>query len=159
MAGQRQPIELVVKRGKKHLTKAEIAERTASEVHPCTDDISAPKYLTKTQKQTFNEIAKKLQKINVMGETDADALARYVTAQDLYEKITKKLRREINNPDSYELEQLAKLQDRYFKQAQTMASSLGLTITSRCRIALPPDDEKPKENKFTAKFGKAESMG
>ena len=159
MAGQRQPIELVVKRGKKHLTKAEIAERTASEVHPCTDDITAPKYLTKTQKQTFNEIAKKLQKINVMGETDTDALARYVIAQDLYEKITKKLRREINNSNSYELEQLAKLQDRYFKQAQTMASSLGLTITSRCRIALPSDDEKPKENKFTAKFGKAESMG
>ena len=32
--------------------------------------------------------------------------------------------------------------------AYTCASSLGLTITSRCRLVIPKSDDKPKENKF-----------
>jgi len=50
MAGQRQPIDLVIAKGKKNLTKAEIEERRSSEVQPCTDDITAPSYLTASQK-------------------------------------------------------------------------------------------------------------
>lgn len=34
MAGQRQPIELVLAKGSKHLTKKEIEERKSSEVKP-----------------------------------------------------------------------------------------------------------------------------
>ena len=34
MAGQRQPIELLKAKGKKHLTKAEIAERENNEIKP-----------------------------------------------------------------------------------------------------------------------------
>lgn len=51
MAGQRQPIELVIANGKKNLTKAEIQERRDSEVKPITDNIIAPSYLTKKQKK------------------------------------------------------------------------------------------------------------
>jgi antirestriction protein ArdC len=48
---------------------------------------------------------------------------------------------------------LDKRVDRYFKQAQTAAASLGLTISSRCKLIAPVKDEAPKVNKF-AKFGK-----
>ena len=34
MAGQRQPIDLVIAKGKKHLTKEEIAKRKSSELQP-----------------------------------------------------------------------------------------------------------------------------
>lgn len=54
MAGQRQPIELVLAKGSKHLTKKEIEERKSSEVKPITDDISPPPYLsTKKQKGKY----------------------------------------------------------------------------------------------------------
>ncbi len=166
MAGQRQPIELVIANDRKHLTKAEIEERRARELRPCTDDIVAPFYLTKKQKDTFYKIAQQLKKLKIMGETDCDTLARYITAQELYEQAVKDLRAvQKQRPKATDdpltltkwaamLEQLDKRQERYFKQAHTAASALGLTISSRCRLVAPVTEEKPKENKF-AKFGKA----
>ena len=167
MAGPREPIALVQAKGKKHLTKAEIAERQASEVQPCTDEIVAPSYLTAAQRKQFDKLAGQLQKIKIMGETDADALARYVTAQTFYEQAVKNLR-DLNKRkpkpadfDSaegyYQVLELyvsaqditAKLQDRYFKQAQTAARDLGLTIGSRCKLQVPVKEEAPKVNKFT----------
>ena len=168
MAGPRQPIDLVVANGRKNLTKAEIAERRATEVAPCADDLTAPSYLTAAEKKRFDKLAQQLAKIKVMGETDTETLARYVTAQTLYERATKDLRALLKKEppdegadDYYERvdrwtsaqDNLARLQDRYFKQAQTVASSLGLTISSRCKLVVPVKDEAPKVNKF-AKFGK-----
>lgn len=168
MAGQRQPIGLVVANGKKHLTKEEIRRRTAEEVQPCTDGIEAPSFLTAAQKKQFNKIAEQLQKIKIMGETDVDALARYITAQSLYEAAVKELRRlekarpKDRNEDGYYVllelwsrttEVADKRQDRYFKQAQTAASALGLTISSRCKLQVPVKEEAPRENKFS-KFQK-----
>lgn len=173
MAGPRQPIELVIANDKKHLTKAEIEERRQRELKPCTDEITAPSYLTRKQKEAFNKIAKQLEKLKIMGETDCDALARYITAQSLYEQSVKDLRKlakdrpkkedREDDPKSYYenldlyytmLESATKRQDRYFKQAQQAAGALGLTISSRCRLVAPVVEETPKQNKF-AKFGKA----
>lgn len=165
MAGARQPIELVLANGKKHLTKDEINERLRSEVKPCTDDIVAPSYLTAAEKKRFDKQAEQLQKIKIMGETDVETLARYVTAQSLYEQAVKDLRKaQKERPKDADalaliqwavlLDKLDKRQDRYFKQAQTAASALGLTITSRCKLVLPVKEETPKGNKF-AKFTKA----
>ena len=170
MAGPRQPIELIIANGAKHLTKAEIAERLRREPRPCTDDLTAPAYLTAKQKKSFNKLAAQLSKIKIMGETDVDTLARYVTAEAQYEDTTKELRalmkkqpkeEDFEDPALYmgslgvwigAQTNLAKLQDRYFKQAQTAAASLGLTITSRCKLVAPVKEEAPKVNKF-AKFG------
>ena len=64
MAGygkQREPIDLIIAKGKKHLTKEEIAERRNSEIN--IDDyknVKAPSYLSKKQKNEFTEIATKL---------------------------------------------------------------------------------------------------
>lgn len=173
MAGQRQPIELVIANDRKHLTKAEIEERRQRELKPCTDDITAPSYLTGKQKKEFYKIAAQLEKLKIMGETDAGALARYITAQEFYEQSVKDLRKlakdrptdedKEDDPNSYyrnmdlyytAMESATKRQDRYFKQAQTAAAALGLTISSRCRLVAPVVEEKPKENKFS-KFGKA----
>ena len=163
MAGPRQPIGLVVANGKKHLTKEEIHRRTAEEVQACTDGIEAPSFLTAKQKKQFDKIAEQLQKIKIMGETDVDALARYITAQSLYEQAVKELRKlDKDRPDRdaedyyvllklwSEMTEVAdKRQDRYFKQAQTAARDLGLTISSRCKLQVPVTEEAPKENKFS----------
>ena len=166
MAGPRQPIELIIAKGKKNITKKEIADRRAHELSPCADDLTAPTYLTAAEKSRFNKIAAQLKKLKVMGETDTETLARYVTAELQYEKVTKELRAAMKNrpnpkdEDYYAnvdvwvgtQERLAKLQDRYFKQAHTTATALGLTISARCKLVVPEAPEAPKENKF-AKFG------
>lgn len=177
MAGAKKPIQLNLALGGKHWTKEEIAERLSSEVQPQTDGIAAPSYLTAKQKKQFNLIAGQLQRLGIMGETDNDALARYITAQDLYEQAVKEMRQlqkdRPKRPDDeapaeernafYEQMEVwsalvdisDKRQDRYFKQAQTAAAALGLTISSRCKLAVPKGGEEPKVNKFNRFQGKA----
>ena len=104
MAGQRLPLEVVQARGSKHLTKAEIKERQEREIKPITDNIIAPGYLVKKQKNEFYKIAEQLQKLKILGETDVDALGRYITAKDMYENAVKQMRKpEVkNDPIAFE---------------------------------------------------------
>ena len=55
MAGQRQPTDLVVMKGKKHLTKAEIEARKNAEVVAPNDKVKPPAYLTPEQKKKFRD--------------------------------------------------------------------------------------------------------
>ena len=170
MAGQRQPIELVIANGKKHLTKDEIAQRRAVEVQPCTDDLSPPSYLTAAQKTKFTKLVAQLCKIKIMGETDTDAVARFVTSQTLYELAVKDLRDVQKQrpkdmaPESLAvwaamLDRLDKRVARYFNQAQSAARDLGLTISARCKIQVPTSDEPEKPvNKFT-RFSNLKAAG
>lgn len=163
---QREPIALIMAKGKKHLTKEEIEKRQNTEVN--TDgykNVKAPSYLSKKQKQEFAEIATKLLGIGIMCELDEDCLARYLIAQDNYLKFTKLLNAAIKKKSSKQYKDNAEMQrilsadieanlihqDRAFKQCNSCADKLGLTITSRCRLVVPEPPEKPKENKF-AKF-------
>lgn len=51
-----------------------------------------------------------------------------------------------------QVERLAILQDRYFRQCRQGAADFGLTVSSRCRLIVPKAPETPKKNKFTEKF-------
>ena len=163
MARPREPIELVIAKGKKNLTKAEIEERRSSELQPCTDDIVAPSFLTAKQKREFDRLSGQLKKLKIMGETDCDTLARYITAQELYTQAIKDLRtvqKQKPKGDEATVEQLVawaemldrldKRTERYFKQASTAARDLGLTISSRCKLVVPVKEEAVKINKFSA---------
>jgi P27 family predicted phage terminase small subunit len=100
MAGQRQPTDLVVMKGKKHLTKAEIEARKNAEVVAPNDKVKPPAYLTPEQKQTdrlwkkkkFRKLSKELLAIKLIANVDCDALARLLIAQDQYIEITDKIR-------------------------------------------------------------------
>ena len=157
MAGQRLPLEVVQARGTKHLTKAEIQERREREIKPITDNIIAPDYLTKKQKEEFYRIAEQLKKLKILGETDVDALGRYITANDFYINAVKKMRTKEVKGDPIKFTAWAKIQERYFKQCRASANDLGLSISSRCKLVVPEKkDDKPKENKFK-KFEKRSS--
>lgn len=158
MARPRQPIELIVAKGKKNLTKEEIQERRNSEIKPITDGIIAPNYLTKKQKEEFDRIAGQLVKLKIMGETDVDALARYIVANDFYINAVKQMRKKEvkNNPIAFEA--WAKIQDRYYKQCKSSASALGLDISSRCRLVVPETKEPPKQTNKFAKFEKRSAV-
>ena len=105
---------------------------------------------------------------------DCDALARLLIAQEQYLEITEQIRETPlmldvpvyetqKNPNTGkdervqvgtkqvvngERERLMIIQDRCMKQCRQGASDFGMTVSSRCRLAVPkPKDEKP-ENKF-----------
>lgn len=149
MAGQRLPLEVVQARGSKHLTKAEIKERQEREIKPITDNIIAPGYLVKKQKNEFYKIAEQLQKLKILGETDVDALGRYITAKDMYENAVKQMRKPEVKNDPIAFEKWLNIQDKLFKQCRASANDLGLSISSRCKLVVPEaNKETPKENKF-----------
>ena len=156
MAGQRQPIELVVAKGKKHLSKAEIKERMESEIHAPSDSIEAPIYLTKKQKEKFYFYAQQLKDLNIMSNLDSEALAKYITTNNMYEMATKKLRTKEVRDNLGLFDYYTKAQERYLKLSRSMANDLGLSISSRCKLVVPtPQTPEKDENKFN-KFRRGE---
>lgn len=147
MAGRpREPIDLIKAKGKKHLGEQEYEDRKNSEPYVPFTDITPPDYLKKKkQKATFMDYADKLISIGIMTELDVDCLARYIIAHDLYILYSKKLSSLLvkKDPDMLQLKDMQNLQDKAFKQAQSSARDLGLTITSRCKIVIPapPDGD------------------
>jgi P27 family predicted phage terminase small subunit len=173
MGRAKQPVDLLVVKGKKNLTKKEIKQRKDLEVRAPSDKVKPPSYLPPKLKKEFKKIANELVGIGIMTNLDNDALARFLMAQKMYLDVTdnlmkipsiikvpKMVRNEYGekeqdgmtdsaNPDFSEL---LINQDKLFKQCRAAASDLGLTISSRCRLVLPkPKDDKPP-SKF-AKFG------
>lgn len=161
MPRQKEPLKLVMAKGKNHLTKDEIATREASEIQAPDDKVIAPKYLTKTQRDKFDEIAGQLKAIGIMSNLDVDTLARYIQSLDKYLKYNRmvnKILTATKDLDDMEgnadlLADYENLRDKSFKQCRTGASDLGLTITSRCRLVIPQAAPPPPENKFITKFG------
>lgn len=171
MAGQRQPIDLLVVKGKKHLTKAEIEERQRTEVKAPADKVTAPAYLTPSQKKMFKKIVKELRAVNLISNLDVDALARLVIAQEKYIEVTQELQNqplmemtaiyvgkdEFGEPICKDIEvvngnveRLTKLQDRFFKQCRQGAADFGMTVSSRCRLVVPKkESETTPANKFS----------
>lgn len=150
MAGQKQPIDLVIAKGKKHLTKAEIEKRKEQEITVPFTDIEAPGYLPKELTKEFNEVAEKLKSLKIMTELDEDCLARYLLSKNNYLKITKKLDKVISKKeiDISEIDDLISIQDKLFKQCRAAANDLGLSISSRCKLIVPVNPTPQKKNKF-----------
>lgn len=160
MSGQRQPVDLLLAKGNKHLTKEEIELRKSQEIKANNDDIHPPDYLTKPQKKEFKKYAKELVAIGIMTNLDCNCLANFIVAKDLYVDSLENLREIemlIEIEDRIVLNEayidLSKLMNLYYKQARTAAIDMGLTISSRCRLVVPKPKEPEKVNKF-AKFKK-----
>ena len=174
MAGQRQPTDLVVMKGKKHLTKAEIEARKNAEVVAPNDKVKPPAYLTPEQKLHFGLLSNVLLAFKLLAYGVCDAVARLLIAQDQYIEITDKIRETPlmvdvpvyemrENPDTGEQERvqvgtrevvngererLMIIQDRCMKQCRQGASDFGMTVSSRCRLVVPKAKETKPENKF-----------
>lgn len=148
VAGQKQPIDLLVAKGKKHLTKSEIEERKSREVKVDADKVRSPSYLSKELKKEFNKLAKELINAKIMTNLDVDALARFVIARHMYCTLTENI---LNDHTLLLDKDTLSNQDKLFKQCRSSASDLGLTISSRCRLVLPESKVEKPINKF-AKF-------
>ena len=143
MAGKRQPLAVLQANGRKHLTKAEIAERSAAEVHlKKPKRISVPAWLPEDLKGDFRKISKEL--------LDADLGASQLDrAQAQYAAATRMVRDSLDQENTETCSSWSTLQEKYFKQARACANDLGLTITSRCRLIVPQGGgQAEQENPF-----------
>ncbi len=148
MAGRpREPIDLIKAKGKKNLTKKEYEERKSQELEVPFIDVEPPEYLTgKKQIEKFNRYSEVLLQLGIFTELDVDCLARYVMGEQLYLQYTNLLIKLIKSKDYEKLGKIQTLQDKAFKQCQSCARDLGLTVSARCKLVVPPppdgdDDE------------------
>ena len=156
---QKQPIDLIIAKGKKHLTKAEIEERKSTEIHTDHINVTAPDYLNEEQKNEFYRITKILLDIGIITELDEDCLAHYIISNSNYIEYTKKINelntklsktRKLDRKKQYmsQIDLYLTYQDRALKQCRACANDLGLSISSRAKLVMPKPKEPPKENKF-----------
>lgn len=156
VAGPRQPVELIIANGRKNLTKAEIEYRKNAELKAPVGDCSPPDYLPEKLKGEFKSLADKLIDIGIMTELDVDLLARYLLSKQAYLGLTSRYMKMISGGNPADVEKIAGLQDKAFKQCQSAARDLGLTISSRCKLVVPKEKEEPRPNKFigTGTYGR-----
>ena len=162
MARPREPIDLIAAKGRKHLSKSEYDKRKDAEVKAPADEVKAPAFLMKKEREKFDWIAQQLISLELMSNLDCDALARYVKSESEYVKITKQLQKVSFTPDKKsdvpaetQLEEqlsrynyLSKIQIRLMKACNESARELGLTISSRCKLVIPKKEDDKPENKF-----------
>ena len=147
MPGPRLSVDELERRGKKHLTKAEAAERRAAEVKvdkPKT--AKPPKWLPEGLKADFRKLGKQLIAAGIYTDLDADTLGRYLVAHRQWLMATQEANRYLAARDAENADQWSKTQERYFKQCRNCANDMGLTVTSRCRLAIPESNTQKTED-------------
>ena len=138
MAGTRQPTDVVVANGRKHLSKTEEAERRGGEVKvPRPKTIKVPKWVPEQLKGDVRRLGKQLLSCGLYADVDADTLGRYLVAQHQYLIATQETEKALAKRDQEEADSWGRIQERYFKQARNCANDMGLTVTSRCRLVVP----------------------
>ena len=140
MSGQRQPTDLVVARGRKHLTHAEEDARRDREVRvPPPARAKPPRWLPKDLHKDFRSIGKQLIEVGLYADLDADTLGRYLVARHEWLIATGEVERALRvTPEQPErdadvIDRWGRIQERYFKQARACALDMGLTVSRAAR--------------------------
>lgn len=183
MANQKQPVSLIQAKGKKHLTKAEIEQRQATEIHPMlSEKVSPPKYLSKAEKDRFFEILGQLDGLGIVGDKDILMLGQLVQeesmAVDAYKDYKKARARRDTFLRKVKAEGIDYMQGDYFEiyknhemmltnadgrvsrhrnDLRKIANDFGMSVTAGCRVIMPQIVVEEKVNKF-ARFEKHEEQ-
>lgn len=154
MARPREPIALLEAKGKKHLTKAEIAKREAAEPvlsAPKNGEgskIRAPDWLPEWLRGDFNDLRAKLVDAGIFASLDRDTLGRYLVARHQFTAAMNHVNDALDAGDVECAGAWGREQERAFKQARACACDLGLSISSRCRLVLPEGGKDKEPNAF-----------
>lgn len=160
MPGPRLPTDVVKERGRKHLSRAEEAERRQSEVKlPKPKKINPPKWLPEHLKSEFRSLAKELLDAD-MGAAglDRDTIGRYLVASRQYTAAAIQAQDALDAEDAEKAAEWINIQDKCFKQANKCANDMGMTLTSRCKLVVPNRNEEP-EDEFTAFLQRRRASG
>lgn len=154
MPGPRQPTELVVANGRKHLSRPEEDQRRDQEVHvPVPEQVEPPRWLPKKLHTEFRQIGEILRLAGLYAELDRDALGQYFLARERWQRADRLASRAIRDQDEKLAKEWTGVQSTYFRQCRQCAEVLGLSISSRCRLVVPPALSSAaapvKEDEFT----------
>lgn len=136
------PQNVIEMRDRSHQTKAEKAARRASE--PQTEKVKqmrAPVWLPEHLREEFSKLGRELNEVGLLSKLDFDILARYLMSRDAWVAAHLKARDALDMDDAKEAGTWSRVARTYFNQCQQCASSMGLTITSRCRLVVPKPPE------------------
>lgn len=140
----RQPVDLLLFKGKKHLTKKEIEERREQEIKAPSDNIKYPSYLPKELRKEYNKISTALVKIGIFTNLDTDVLARFLIAREQYIRSVDAIR-EADIEDIIYYDRVLRVQDKLFNQVTKAATELGLSINARGKLLVPKGKTKDDE--------------
>ena len=154
MPGKRQPTDVLEANGRKHLTNEEKTARRASEVSvPPATKARPPNWLESEALRTeFRKLGKQLIEAGLYTDLDADNLGYYVTARANWVSATKMVEAALAVKYVDAANDWSLIQDRFFKQARSCAASMGLTVSDRCRLVIPPamqQEDAGGEDEFT----------
>ena len=160
MARARQPTDVLMANGRKHLSQSEENERRAREVKlPTAKKATPPKWLgrgfdeetAKALKAEFRKLGKQLIDAGLYADLDADTLAHYLVARHQWELAAVEAEKYLQEKFSGASDAWGKIQARYFADARKCANELGLTMTARCRLVIPEAmrKEAEPEDEFT----------
>ena len=96
-----------------------------------------PKWLPKKHHNEFREIGEILRTAGLYAELDRDVLAQYFVCRERWLHADKLAAKAIRDKDEKLAKEWSGIQSSYFKQARQCAESMGLSVTSRCRIVVP----------------------
>ncbi|WP_300924846.1 phage terminase small subunit P27 family [uncultured Clostridium sp.] len=147
MAGRKkEPIELIQAKGRKHLTKEEIKNRTLTQIVAPSDNIIPPDWLGEELKEIFSEYAIQLKEVGIISNLDVGALERYVVAEYEYREYSAQLlEMKVINAKYVKIRDI---RSDALKEARALASDLGLTPSSRGKLVVPKAKEEKPKNKF-----------
>lgn len=150
MPGPRQKLSVLEANGRKHLSKAEKAERAAREVElPKPAKMKVPRWLPEHLKADFRALAKELLAADMgAAQLDRDTVGRYLVAQHQFTAACRMVQDALDQEDPDLVNAWSRAQKTYFEQARACANDLGMTITSRCRLVVPEGAQKQEENPF-----------
>lgn len=138
MPGPRQPTDLVVSNGRKHLTRSEEDQRRDQEVHvPVPDRAEPPAWLPKKLHAEFRETGEILRLAGLYAELDRDVLGQYFLARERWQRADRLASRAIRAQDEKLARDWTGVQNTYFRQCRQCAEAMGLSISSRCRLVVP----------------------
>lgn len=139
----KEPVALILAKGNTHLGREEAERRMDEEVKVPFTDIEPPVYLVgEKQRAEFMHYAGMLKAIGIFTELDVDCLARYIISKELYLAYTSLVTKLVKKQDVQASGKAQTQQDKAFKQCQSCARELGLTISSRCRLVVPQVDNE-----------------
>lgn len=147
MSNIKEPLDLIIKKSRKHLTKEEIAIRKNSEIKVESKKVVIPAFLPAKFHKQFEKLATQLLEIGIFTNLDTDLLARYFISRENYVKFTARLRTELSRKkiDMNLVKDTQLMQDKAFRQVRDCANDLGLSITSRAKLAVPKLDDDDVE--------------
>ena len=154
MPRKRQPVAALRASGSRHYSKAQLEEREAREVKaPPAASMDPPYYLPASLAKKFRALAPVLIRMGILTSLDGDGLARYLIAEHNYLRATKHLFEALAAGTTAEADKWSSIQDRFFRQCRSAGADLGLTVSGRCSLELPPSQVEEASREEAELFG------